>query len=204
MSRSKLRPILGIVVASLLLAACGSEPQPFTGYSRVPAPNLATVSLPMVDETGEETPYNFQAEPDHILLVYFGYTSCPDACPTTLADARRAREEIGGDDAERIDMAMVTIDVDVDTPQILNDYLHSFFPDGAALRTTNDDDLRAVAYDFGADYGKSDQDGAEEVYHSTALYAVDDQGELVMTWPFGTTAEALQSDMERLLAGDRA
>lgn len=196
-----LAAVAGLVVV-VALAGCGdSEPEPFSGYVRTPTPNVADVSLPAVEPDGSETPYLFAADDGELLLVYFGYTSCPDVCPTTLADVRRSLDEMG-DDAERIDLAMITIDVEVDTPEVLAPYVRSFVPGSAAIRSTDDSRLRAAADVFGADYGKDVVDGEEEVYHTGSLYVVDDRGDLLLTWPFGTSADDIRSDLERLLAGE--
>jgi protein SCO1/2 len=198
-----------VVVATALLfaalAGCGeSEPEPFAGYARTPIPNTGSVSLPSVDADGSETPFTFVAGEGKLLLVYFGYTSCPDVCPTTLSDIRRALDNMGGDRADRVDLAMVTIDVDVDSPEVLTNYVRSFVPSAVAVRSTDDSQLRAAAGVFGADYGKDTIDGKEEVYHTGSLYAVDDQGDMLLTWPFGTPSTDIESDLVRLLDGERA
>ena len=90
--------IVGLLVM-VGLAGCGeSEPEPFSGYIRTPTPNTAGVSLPAVEPDGSQTPFRFTADDDGLLLVYFGFTSCPDVCPTTLADLRRALD--GGQTGE--------------------------------------------------------------------------------------------------------
>ena len=201
--RSATLVLLGLVLAVGLAACGGGEPEPFAGYSRTPTPNVAALSLPAVEPDGSETPFAFTADDNKMMLVYFGYTSCPDVCPTTLADVRLAMEKMG-DEAERIDLAMITIDVEVDTPDILANYVRSFVPDAAAVRSTDDTELRAAATAFGADYGKQTVDGKDEVYHTGSLYAVDDAGDLLLTWPFGTPSADIESDLQRLLDGERA
>ncbi len=192
---------VGLLVM-VALAGCGeSEPEAFSGYTRTPTPNVADVSLPAVEPDGSESPFRFTADDDELLLVYFGFTSCPDVCPTTLADLRRALDEMG-DGAERVDLAMISIDVEVDTPDVLAPYVRSFVPGSVAVRTTDDGELRAAAEVFGADYGKDLIDGEEEVYHTASLYVIDDRGDLLLTWPFGTPADDIRSDLERLLDGE--
>ena len=115
----------------------------------------------------------------------------------------RALDEMG-EAAERVDLAMISIDVEVDTPDVLASYVRSFVPGSVAIRTTDDTELRAAADVFGADYGKDVVDGEESVYHTGSLYVVDDQGNLLLTWPFGTPTEDIRSDLERLLDGETA
>lgn len=193
-------PLLGLlVVAAWIAAACGGADQaaPYTGYQRQPIPNVRDQVLPTT--TGDE--FGFVAPQDGLLLVYFGYTSCPDICPTTLSDLRVALADLG-DDADRIQVAMVTIDPEIDTDEVIQGYVQSFIPTAVALRTEDEAVLRPVAEAFGADYGKDQEveaQGEDGVFHTTALYAITDTGDLILTWSFGTTSTALASDLERLL-----
>jgi protein SCO1/2 len=133
------------------------------------------------------------------LIVYFGYTSCPDVCPTTMAGLRTVLQDLG-DDADRVQVAMATVDPTRDTDEVITGYVQGFIPGGHALRTTDDAALRAVADVFGAFYQvTSADDGTEEVVHSGSVYAVDDQGRLRVTWTFGTPPADIANDIEILL-----
>lgn len=187
------------LVLALSLTACGDgEPAPFAGYERTPTPVVGDQALPVVDVDGSAEPFAFRADDDELLLVYFGYTSCPDVCPTTLADTRAAFDEIG-DDAEAIDLVMITIDPTIDTPDVVVPYVTSFIPAARAAWTDDDEALRATATAFGADYGAIEENGEREVFHTGSLYAVDADGRLLLTWPFGTSIDDLASDLRRLL-----
>ncbi|MEX1281112.1 MAG: SCO family protein [Acidimicrobiia bacterium] len=188
-------PTALLAVLALALAACGSPPEP-AGIVRDPAPVVGDVSLPEVT-TGED--FAFVAPPDEVLVVYFGFTSCPDVCPTTLADLRRALEELGRD-ADRVSVAMATVDPGRDTGEVVTGYLHSFVPDGHPLRTDDDAELAAAAEAFGASYEVTTaDDGRIDVAHTGFLYAVDDEGRLALTWPFGIAWQDIQTDLELLL-----
>ncbi|MGF1599891.1 MAG: SCO family protein [Acidimicrobiales bacterium] len=197
--RNGIAAAVAVVTMTIVLGGCGDdEPAPFAGFERSPAPVVADLSLPSVEADGSESEFSFAANEGDILLVYFGYTSCPDVCPTTLSDVRRAADRIG-DDRARIDLAMITIDPDVDTPDVLSGYVRSFLPEATAVRTTDDARLRAVADVFGADYGALAGDGERQVYHTGSLYAVGSSGELLLTWPFGVPVDDLERDLSRLL-----
>lgn len=188
-----------LVAIALLASACsGGSSHQLTGYERTPAPVVGDLSLPAVDADGTTRNFPLVAPPRGLLLMYFGYTSCPDVCPTTLSDLRRAFNQLGSK-ADRLTLAMVTIDPDVDTAPVLAGYVRSFVPSAVALRTTDDTRLRPVATAFGADYGHQMVDGTSEVYHTPFVYAVDDQGKLLLTWPFGTTADSFSADLRLLL-----
>ena len=184
---------------ALLAAACGGD-EPggeIRGIQRTPSRRWARRRSPTSATDGAEL--SFVAPEGELLLVYFGYTHCPDVCPTTLADVRSALGDLG-DDADRVDLAMATIDPDRDTGDVLTPFVQSFVPDAHALRTTDDAQLQAAADLFGVTYDVTEgDDGEVEVTHSGFLYAVDDQGRLVVSWAFGTPAEDVAHDLELLL-----
>ncbi len=172
----------------------------FSGYTRTPAPSVASVTLPSADGTE----VGFAASPGGVRLVYFGYTSCPDVCPTTLSDVKRAIASLPEADRPKVSVDMVSIDPARDTAEKLTQYVTTFVPTGVAVRTDDDARLRAAARAFGADYEVTPgADGNPEVIHTAELYAVDDQGRVVLIWPFGTARDALARDLRRLLAGER-
>ncbi len=190
---------LAVVIAAMLSACGGDSDAGFAGYSRSPAPQVGDVALPRADGSGEVA---FRAVDGGLLLVYFGYTNCPDFCPTTLADLKVALNRLG-DAAADVDVAMVTVDPDRDLP-ILDDYIQSFFADGIALGSADPTVLTAATEPFGVSYLVTNNDaGGTDVAHSTQLYAVDDTGALVLTWPFGIETQELADDIGDLLAGLR-
>ncbi|MBU1227301.1 MAG: SCO family protein [Actinobacteria bacterium] len=180
-------------------AACSSAPAELAGYTRTPAPHTADLSLPDASAGGE--PFFLKAPEGNLLLVYLGYTACPDVCPTTLADIRTALADLG-DAAGRVELAMITVDPQRDTGEILAGYVQSFVPDAHALRTEDDDLLSAVAFVLGAAYQVDvDDEGAVEVAHTAHIYVIDGRGDLVVTWPFGIDKADMTSDLRILLDG---
>lgn len=168
-----------------------------SGVIREPIPDVSALTLP--EATGAAAPFSFVAEKDELLLVYFGYTACPDVCPTTLADLKAAFKKLGAK-SEQVSVAMATIDPRRDTGDILTKYLHSFFPSATALRTDDDAALRTITDAFGASYeAKYPNNSEPEVSHSAYLYVIDDNGRLVLQWPFGTTSNDIALDLEQLL-----
>ncbi len=192
MKRSTIAVLLSAVLG---LAACGDEAAaPFSGTRRTPAP---TIEATIPTDAGSD--FTFVADDDEVLLVYFGFTFCPDVCPTTLADISFARNELG-DAGESIDLAMITIDPARDSAEVLTEYVTSFVPGATALRTDDDAVLRAAASEFGVFYQvEALDDGDVEVAHSGTLFAIDDQGRLTASWPFGTPALDMVNDLEILL-----
>jgi protein SCO1/2 len=118
-----------------------------------------------------------------------------------MANVKVARQRL--DDPEQVDVAMVTIDPGRDL-EILPAYITSFVPDAHALGTSDFEMLDRAAAPFGVSYQvEQAADGEIEVAHTTSLYAVDDAGRVVLTWPFGVTIDELTGDFEQLLADAR-
>ncbi len=203
---------LVLVVASLglVVAACGSssdatEQSEFDSVASRALPtagvgqSVGSRSLPDVANGGE--PFEFRATVDGLLIVYFGFTACPDICPTTLADLKTALADLG-DASAAIDVAMVTVDPGRDSARTLIDYVQWFIPDAHALRTEDQVELDAVGDAFGAEFSVTKAaDGRVEVLHTAYLYAVDDAGNVVAAWSFGVEPTEIASGLAALLTG---
>lgn len=203
-----------VAALALVLSACGGgetadrkattttlpEPTEFAGYVRTPPLNVSSVTLPTID--GRQV--TMVADPGGLRLVYFGYTICPDVCPTTLGFIKMAFLDLPQADRDRLQVDMITIDPYRDDAERLGPYLAQFVPSANAIRVDDPVKLRAAANAFGADYKTSISfEGERQVSHTDDLYAVDDTGEIILAWPFGTTQPDFQRDLVRLLAGER-
>jgi protein SCO1/2 len=164
-------------------------------------PPRSVESFRLSDTSGQET--GFAAAPNGITLTFFGFTHCPDVCPTTLSDVRTALQSVDSN-ADRVKVAMVTIDPARDSAEVLNQYVGQFFDAGSGigLRTDDQQRLREVARGFGAAYDVKPAaipGGEPEVEHSAWLYAVDDTGHIQAQWAFGTPAADIAHDLRILL-----
>ena len=171
-------------VAVLTLVACGSgdsvdgdDAAPTTvvdgaervlaGIVRDPAPAVDATTLPSLTNAGEDVA--FRADPGGLQAVYFGYTNCPDVCPTTMADWTVALRRLPPEIAEQVSTVMVTVDPERDN-DILTGYVQSFVPDAEAAGTLDADRLAAAAGPFGVSYDvTTDDEGDIEVSHSGFL-----------------------------------
>jgi protein SCO1/2 len=202
-------PALTTLALAAARGGCGGQEQETTtslkGFTRTPAPQVAQLRLPDHAPGRGGRPLALRADPGGLLLVYFGYTSCPDVCPTTFADVRRARELLPAAERERLTVAMVTVDPRRDTAAVLNDYLRHFFPRWHALRTTDPAALARAEKAFGASHeiGPRNAEGGYDVAHSALLYAVDERGAIRVEWPFGTPPDDIAADL-RVLLRERA
>jgi protein SCO1 len=195
------RAVPGVAMAVAALVACGGDdPRQLAGYSVEPVPMVGDITLP--DLTNDSTEFPMRADPGKILLVYFGYTNCPDFCPNTMANIKLARQQV--DDPAQVEMAMVTVDPERDLDTLAS-YVTGFIPDGHALGTPDDAALSRAASAFGVSYDVSTGSGGEtEVAHTTLLYAVDDDGQVVLAWPFGVSIDDLAADIDQLLDSPQA
>jgi protein SCO1/2 len=134
------------------------------------------------------------------LLVYFGYTYCPDLCPTTLAALAGAVERLGPA-ADRVQPLFITVDPERDTPAILAAYVQAFGGHLVALRGS-DADTAAAARAFRVSYARRDLgDGSYAMDHSSYIYVVDPQGRLVGLVTADSAAHDLAATLQGLLAG---
>ena len=201
--------LFAVVVALAAGCGSGSEGGKLNGMTRNPPSQVGSSSLPQGNPESEIPKGTLAGPEDGLTLVYFGFTYCPDVCPTTLADLRLALEDLDEEERARTHVAMVTVDPERETFGVLNGYLAHFFPesDFSTLRTTDRTRLARVERLFGASHrlGKPDREGNYDVSHTAQLYAVDQRGTVAVEWPFGTEAGAIASDLELLLerADDR-
>lgn len=131
-----------------------------------------------------------------IVLLYFGYAYCPDICPMTslqLAKARAALPERFQDDVQ---VLMVTVDPERDTPEKLTKYLQHFDESFIGLTGTHEE-IAAAAAPIGIFYERRDSDDSEKYFvdHTATVAVLDRQGLLRSVWPFGVTAEEIASDL---------
>lgn len=192
--------LLGCAAAVLAVAGCSTAGDRLKGQAPRNEVFVGDVSLPEVRPGREDRPFSFRAEPDGLLFVYFGFTSCPDVCPTTLSDLRDALDELGPD-AARVGVAFVTVDPYRDTTEVLVPYLASYFAGAHALYPRTQEQLARAETAYGASSTASRRpDGTVEVSHTTAGYIVDDTGHVRVQWPFGLPPDDMAHDMRRLLA----
>jgi protein SCO1/2 len=200
-----------VVVLAVAVVSCSATEQttPDSTFDEVVSRELPTssnigqsvgvVSLP--DASNDDDPFFFQASDGELLVVYFGFTSCPDICPTTLADLKSVLGDLG-DDAASVDVAMITVDPERDSAETLVGYVQWFIPNAHALRTDDRAALDAAGDAFGAEFSVvKTSEGRVEVLHTAYLYGVDDTGRIVATWPFGAEPDDIATDVGSLLGG---
>jgi protein SCO1/2 len=204
-----------LVLVLPLLAGCG-------GAESSAADNNAASEQPVYEPPTDGTPIepprelmdftlpNQDGEPMSLsdlrgkpTLIYFGYTYCPDICPTTLADVRRATRTLNeqGDD---VNVLMISVDPERDTPEVLNRYLSNFDEDFVGM-TADRQTMRQIGADYGLYVDKVEIEGTTADYlidHSAATYLVDSEGNLVMMYGYGIPPEVIVEDVQALQGGE--
>lgn len=192
--RATSAPLLATALAPLLVACGETKPQ-----------------FKAIDVTGAEYARDFQLT-DHegrprtlkdfrgkAVVVFFGYTQCPDVCPTTLSEIAEAKRLLGPDGA-KVQGVFVTVDPQRDTPELLKAYMANFGPDFVALRGTPEQ-LAEVAKEYKIYFKKVDgrAPGSYTMDHSAGSYVYDPRGRVRLYTRYGTGPEALASDLKVLL-----
>jgi protein SCO1/2 len=201
------RRLLGLALAAslLLLGACdrlpGSAVKPSFKAVDITGAEYAR-ELSLSDANGKaRTLADFKGK---VTLVFFGFTQCPDVCPTTLAELAAVKRELGKD-GERVQGVFVSVDPQRDTPEILKAYVASFDPSFVALRGTPEQ-TKTVARNFKVFYAQvpGRTEGSYTVDHTAGTFVFDAQGRVRLFVRYGSGAEALRHDLKLLLAEDPA
>ncbi len=201
-ARNDKRCILGaILVGMILLGAAvllvGRWLTPHTFHGAILQSPLPAQDFSLMSHVGQRVALSDLR--GKIVLLYFGYTICPDVCPTTLAELAQARKLLGRD-ADQVQVLMITVDPERDTIPVLADYVVHFSSTFLGLRGTPDETAQVATY-YGIYYEKHDSDSALGylVDHTATVMVIDRNGYLRLVFPFGTPAEDMASDLQYLL-----
>jgi len=183
-----------LIVTVLGLAACGQQfnTTDVTGAGYGPG-------LHLHDHNGQmRSLADFKGK---AVVIFFGYTNCPDVCPTSLAMLMQVMQQLGSE-ASRVQVLFVTVDPDRDTPERLKQYVGAFNPAFLGL-TGSEAEIAAVAHEFKVIYEKHGDiaSGRYSVDHTAGCFIFDPQGRARLFARHGETAERITADLKRLLAG---
>jgi len=181
------------LLACALVAGCAEKETGTVKNLDGLVPNL---EFRMTDDGG--TPVTAKNYLGRTVLLYFGYTNCPDTCPATmarLAQALRATKDHGAGAT----VLFVTVDPKRDTLAVLHSYVHAFGPEFVGLRGTNKELVALTKrYRVTYSYGKPDKDGNYEVTHSTGVFVFDRTGRGRLLILQGDTASAITASLDKL------
>jgi protein SCO1/2 len=181
-----------IIICSLALAACDATPS-FRSADITGADYGKSIELP--DSSGRlRRLEDFRGK---AVVLFFGFTQCPDVCPTTLADIAGVVKGLGAD-AERVQVLFVSVDPERDTPELLDKYVRAFDPRIVALRGDLPSTQR-VAKEFKIYFEKRKQGDGYTVDHSAQSYVLDTQGRLRLLVRHDRLAQDLPEDLRAIL-----
>lgn len=194
-NRRRLMAITAILTLSTALAACGEKKPEFLG-SDISGSNLGK-DMAMQDADGKlRTLADFKGK---VKVVFFGFTQCPDVCPTAMAELAQAMTLLG-DDASKAQVIMISVDPERDTREVLKAYVTAFNPSFIGL-TGTPDQLATTAKSFKAYYAKV-KGGAPGQYtmdHAASFYILDKDGNARVLVSGNAPAEDIAHDIRALL-----
>jgi protein SCO1 len=190
---------LACMAAALsLLVACQRAPQPAVFHATDITGAAFGRDFRLTDHNGRvRTLADFKGK---VVAIFFGYTHCPDVCPTTLADFAAALEQLGPQ-ASRVQVLFVTVDPQRDTPELLKQFVPAFNPSFLGMYT-DPATLQQLAGEYKVVYQKTAVKAADDylIDHSAGTYVYDPQGSLRLLVPYGSGPDDIARDLKTLLA----
>ncbi len=186
------------LVALFALSGCQPAPQPSSFQATDITGAGFARDFRLTDHNGRiRTLADFKGK---AVAVFFGYTHCPDVCPTTLADFAAALKLLG-EQAGRVQVIFVTVDPQRDTPDILRQFVPAFNPSFLGMYSDTDT-LKRLAKEYKVVYQKTSVKAADDylIDHSAGTYIYDPKGNLRLLMPYGSSPEAIAHDLEMLLS----
>ena len=182
-------------ITAVFLLARFLTPPSFYGtsfQSSQPAQNFTLTA-----HTGQ--PVSLHDFQDKIVLLYFGYTYCPDVCPATMSELAQAMRQLTPQQQEQVQVIMITVDPERDTPEVLANYLSYFHPTFIGL-TGTEAEIAAAAIPLGV-YYEQEAGTAQSGYlvnHTASVMALDKRGYLRLIYPFDTRGADIAADLRQL------
>lgn len=192
--------LLGLAIGWLIIqTASDSDPSEQNAFygNVIESPNLAA-DFTLTAHSGEQVDLSdFRGK---VTLLYFGYTYCPDVCPATLAQLAIATGALTDEEKDQVQVIMITVDPERDTPDILADYMGHFDPSYLGL-AGSEEEIETVTEAYGVYSEKQASDSETDylVNHTASVFVVDKDGFLRMIYSFNTPGENIASDLRQLV-----
>lgn len=187
------------------LAGCSSGDETPAGPTATPLPGTIfdppreVGDFTLTSHTGQ--PLSLSDLEGKAVMLFFGYTHCPDVCPTTLAEFKRVKNLLG-DTASEVAFVFVSVDGERDTPERLAAYVGAFDPDFIGL-TGDDAAIRAIGQDYGLFYQRSTYDESAAGYlvdHTASTFVLGPEGRLRIVYPYQTDPAIVADGIRRVLS----
>ncbi|EKU29149.1 SCO family protein [Alcaligenes nematophilus] len=199
-SFSRRQLLLAMLATPLVLSACGDKAPKQPAFRNLEGVDMSSADFAkdfsLLDTEGQRrTMADYRGK---IVLIFFGFTQCPDVCPTALTRAVDIKEQLG-EDGDKLQVLFISIDPERDTPELLRAYMQAFDPSFVALRPT-EEELAKTASDFKVFYQKVPTGSSYTMDHSALTYVYDTQGKLQIALRHTQTAEEAVADIRQVLA----
>lgn len=193
----KLKTFLAVAVFILATAGAFYFLRPHTFHGTVIQSPEPSHDFTLTGIDGDVSLSDFRGK---LVLIYFGYTFCPDICPATLANVSQALRDMGDKKAGEIQTLMISLDPERDTPEHLAGYMTHFHPTFIGI-TGPQEQLETVTSLYGIFYQKKEGSTATDylIDHTATLMVIDREGYLKLVFPFGVTAKEIADDLEYML-----
>ncbi|HSF80093.1 MAG TPA: SCO family protein [Anaerolineales bacterium] len=187
----------GVLAVGLLLAGWQVLGGNYTFKGSLIDPAVPAADFELIDQSGAS--FRLSEQKGKVVLIFFGYTNCPDVCPITLTEFIRIKRELG-DLAEEVRFVFITVDPERDTVERLRSYLPSYDPAIIGL-TGEQGQLEQVWQSYGVYQARQESESAAGylVDHTARIYAIDKQGNWRLTYPFEMDRKAVIEDVRYLL-----
>ena len=188
--------VIASFVVAVLLTACNLNKEPELYGTDVTGASFAQ-TLSLTDHTGK--PRTLEDFKGKVVVLFFGYTQCPDVCPTTMADLANTMKLLGPK-SDEVQVLFVTVDPERDTQQVLAEYVPSFNPSFIGLHGTPEQ-MAETAKNFKIFYTKVEDAGKSgyTIDHSAGVYVFDKQGNVRIYVKYGQKPEEIAHDLKTLL-----
>jgi protein SCO1/2 len=192
----KIKVVLSIIVTILVMIAGVYFLRPHTFHGTVIQSPEPSYDFTLTSVDGDVSLSDFRGK---IVLIYFGYTFCPDICPGTLGNVAQALRNMGTQ-ADDVQLIMVSLDPERDTPEKLAEYMGHFHPSFIGV-TGSKEKLDEVAALYGIFYQKAEGSDATGylIDHTATLMVLDREGYLKLVFPFGVTAQEIADDLKYMI-----
>jgi protein SCO1 len=187
-----------VLLSVLLLAACDAKNQPPPSFTATDITGIDYArDFSLTDHNGKHrTLKDFRGK---VVAIFFGYTHCPDVCPTTLSDFSLALAAMTPDEAAKVQVLFVSVDPERDTPELLRQYVPAFNPSFLGLHGSAQE-IADTAHEFKVYYKKTPQGEGYLIDHSAGTYVFDKQGHPRLYMAYGQGPQAISQDLKQLLA----
>jgi len=198
MSKDKYLVVVGAAIGlALMLVGWQVFLRPYTFQGSLIDPAAPAPDFELVDQNGDT--FRLSEQRDRVVLLFFGYTNCPDVCPVTLTEFKQIKERLG-ESSDKVRFVFITVDPERDTRQRIGQHLAKFDPEFIGLGGAYEE-LESVWKSFGV-YQSKQETGSAAGYlvdHTARVYAIDKEGNLRLTYPFEMETTAMYEDVRYLI-----